>query len=196
MNSTLELECPICLDNIEYSKNCIITECKHTFHASCLIKSIVNDNFDCPCCRYELAELPEPDEDDDDEYEDDADDDEYDEDEEDAEAYILNGMRMLFQRAEGIEIERQEGDPVDIPLKYFVDNLLIQNYTFEDMVKILADDACYKFELDSKSEQLIETMDQLMNNYKEGDELNTPPLQPEKNKNLITNYYQYITPLK
>ena len=190
MNSTLELECPICLDNIELSKNCIITECKHTFHASCILKSIVHNNFDCPCCRFELAELPDDDEDDSED--EDEDEDEYDDDDAEEDELFV-GFRSLFQRAEGIEIERQEGDPVDIPIKYFVDNLLKLNYTFEDMVKILADDACYKFELDGKSELLIEIMDELMNNYKAGDELK--PLQPEKNKNVITNYYQYITPL-
>ena len=58
----LMMECPICFDDINPSKNCIITECNHTFHSSCMLKSIVHGNFDCPCCRFELAEMPEDEE--------------------------------------------------------------------------------------------------------------------------------------
>ena len=57
--SSIVDECPICMDNIEVSKNCIVTECGHKFHASCLLSSVAHSNFACPCCRYELAEHPE-----------------------------------------------------------------------------------------------------------------------------------------
>ena len=179
MNATLQnqpttmMECPICMDDINPAKNCIITECNHTFHASCMIKSIVYGNFDCPYCRFELAESPEEDEEEDEEDEDDYEDEEDEEDEEEYELYV--GFRALFVRAEGNEYveedeDEYEDDELNIPLNYFVNKLKSLNYTYEDLVKILADEACNKEELEERSMGLIEKIEELAENYQPGDE--------------------------
>ena len=47
------MRCYICLEEItEFS---CITECKHTFHTACLLKSIVETNNMCPICRHPLV---------------------------------------------------------------------------------------------------------------------------------------------
>ena len=73
-----ESECPICMEIIDLTKNCITTECSHSFHASCLMKNVVFNGFGCPYCRFEMVEEIEDSEDEDDEYsrEDDGEDDE------------------------------------------------------------------------------------------------------------------------
>ena len=175
MNTTLQnqttttmMECPICMDDINPTKNCIITDCNHTFHASCMLKSIVHGNFDCPCCRFELAESLEEEDDYEHDYEDDY------EDEEEYELYV--GFRALFIRAEGNEfLEEDEEDDQDgelnVPLNYFVNKLKSLNYTYEDLVKVLADEACYKLELEDRNLDILEKVQELAENYQPGDEL-------------------------
>ena len=55
-NILCEVECPICMENIELNKNCVKTECGHDFHSNCLIKSIAFNGFGCPYCRFEMVE--------------------------------------------------------------------------------------------------------------------------------------------
>ena len=48
--------CPICFESISDDKNKLITECKHNFHFSCIIKNIeLNPHsancYSCPICR-------------------------------------------------------------------------------------------------------------------------------------------------
>jgi len=47
--------CPICMDAMDITKNCIITECGHRFHASCLMQNVVHNGFGCPYCRTSMA---------------------------------------------------------------------------------------------------------------------------------------------
>lgn len=54
-----QIDCPICMDCIETSKNCVTTECGHCFHASCLMTSVAHNGFGCPYCRTTMAEVPE-----------------------------------------------------------------------------------------------------------------------------------------
>jgi hypothetical protein len=61
-----ELTCSICFENIENNKNMILTECKHKFHFSCIIKYLKNaikrdDELKCPICRdnFEKHEVKE-----------------------------------------------------------------------------------------------------------------------------------------
>lgn len=49
-------DCPICMDVIEVNKNCVTTECGHCFHASCLMKNVAHNGFECPYCRHTMAE--------------------------------------------------------------------------------------------------------------------------------------------
>ena len=64
MNSNAE--CPICMEPVCASRNCIITECGHSFHSNCLFKHTAMNGFYCPYCRTSMADVPEDEE----EYED------------------------------------------------------------------------------------------------------------------------------
>ena len=50
--------CPICFDIINEQKNYLVTECKHKFHFSCIMKNIDCNFFtrglNCPICRASL----------------------------------------------------------------------------------------------------------------------------------------------
>jgi hypothetical protein len=50
-------ECPICMDALEMV-NITVTKCGHSFHASCLLRS-VEDSSDCPMCRRQLTKKRE-----------------------------------------------------------------------------------------------------------------------------------------
>jgi hypothetical protein len=43
-------ECAICISSIG-DKNKVVTDCGHTFHASCLMQHISYNGYGCPCCR-------------------------------------------------------------------------------------------------------------------------------------------------
>jgi len=103
------MECPICFENIG-DKNCLVTDCGHSFHTSCLMQNVSVNGFGCPCCReimkqkdayggeeYEENEENEEDE----EYEENE---EYEESQED---YSLRGMRMFHRIING-DIPYQE----------------------------------------------------------------------------------------
>lgn len=68
---TAPYDCPICMDEVDFTKNCVTTECGHTFHARCLMTSVAHNGFACPYCRTAMAEEVAEEEDDED-YEDDA----------------------------------------------------------------------------------------------------------------------------
>jgi len=50
--------CTICLDPIIEEKNYLVTDCKHVFHFSCIIKNIdcnfYSKGLNCPICRTSL----------------------------------------------------------------------------------------------------------------------------------------------
>lgn len=50
------MECPICYDPIEQTRNCITTECGHQFHAACLMKNACINGFSCPSCRAQMVQ--------------------------------------------------------------------------------------------------------------------------------------------
>ena len=156
------VECPICFDDINATKNCVTTECGHKFHASCLLRSVAHGNFDCPCCRFELAERPE-------ESDDGFDDENYDDDDEISDE-IMQSMRWMFQRAEGEELEEEnvleeeEDQAPDVPLSYVVENLTTMNYSFEDMIKIILNDFLDS-DQDERSLSILEAIDDLVDRY-------------------------------
>ena len=51
------MECPICYDLIETTRNCITTECGHQFHAKCLMKNAHINGFSCPSCRAQMVDV-------------------------------------------------------------------------------------------------------------------------------------------
>lgn len=94
-----QIDCPICMDCIETNKNCVTTECGHSFHASCLMQNVAHNGFGCPYCRTALADEPEEEpEEDDVEWSDDE------EEEEEIEMYdddALRGFRFFFNNLVG-----------------------------------------------------------------------------------------------
>ena len=100
-------ECSICLDCIDGAKNQVVTECGHCFHASCLMKNVSHNGFGCPYCRTIMAEA-QPEDDDESDYSEytDIEDDMYDD-------YSLRGMRWMFQRVEGEELDDDADDEIE-----------------------------------------------------------------------------------
>jgi len=101
-------ECPICFDDIGDNNN-ITTECGHKFHASCIMKNVSRNGFNCPCCRSVMADEPVSD-DDSTEYEDEDDDEstiisanlEPDND------YVMRGFRLFTNRLEDEEPDYED----------------------------------------------------------------------------------------
>lgn len=140
---SVNFECPICMDDIMMSVNCVTTECGHCFHSSCLMRNIAHNGFGCPYCRTVLAEKPPSDEDDDDW------------EEEEDEVYnnnVLRGFRLFFHNVYGLEQEEEdiidENDeneeveeeivPIVKPSPILIANKLIEKgVTMEQLVKIL-----------------------------------------------------------
>jgi len=183
MSSVDAVECPICFDDINPTKNCIITECGHKFHASCLLRSVVHENYDCPCCRFELAERPE-------ESDDGFDDENYDDVDDEISDEIMQSMRWMFQRAEGEELEEEELEedeeqPPDVPLNYVVENLTTMNYSFEDMIKIILNDFLDS-DQDERSVSILNAIDDLVDRY-EGTTTATDATNPVTTDALTTD---------
>ena len=178
--------CPICFDDVEMTKNCIITECGHKFHASCLLRSVVHNNLDCPCCRFELVESPQE--------EDDEDYDENEEDDDEEETMIFYGFRALFQRAEGEEVEPEFDDDDedddendeerDVPLNYIVDEFTNRNYNYNDLVNILLTDFLFR-DHDQRSTDILTALDDLIDGYVENNNNVEAPIVQITTNNVI-----------
>ena len=143
-----QTECPICMEEIVLTKNCVTTECGHCFHTNCLMTSVAHNGFACPYCRAAMAQAVN---DDDDEYaEDDDDDSLYDfEDNEDA----LRGFRFFFNNINSEEPEEADVAAEDVMNAYqqelveqqraipsiaiVTQKLVEQGVTIEQLVKTL-----------------------------------------------------------
>ena len=141
-----QCECPICMDVIDVTKNCVTTECGHKFHCSCLMQNAAHNGFGCPFCRTAMAEEPNE-EDDEDQWSDVSDEDEneiYDD-------YALRGLRFMTNNLEGVahdildmhdenedELEDTQETNNDLPSVTFIANKLAeQGITMEYLVKAL-----------------------------------------------------------
>jgi len=95
-----QAECPICMDSVEFVKNCVTTECGHCFHASCLMKSVAHNGFGCPYCRTVMAE----------EVEDEASSEwsEVTSEEEMFDDFALRGFRFFMNNIEGVEHDHED----------------------------------------------------------------------------------------
>lgn len=92
-------DCPICYELIQKGVNCMITECGHSFHTSCLLTHTSFNGYGCPCCRAQMALEPIR--------ECDMVDNEYSRGNEqnDDDQYVLDGARWMFQRANNEPID-------------------------------------------------------------------------------------------
>ena len=48
-------ECCICYEAINAKTDCVITQCEHRFHTSCLMKNVALNGYACPLCRRALG---------------------------------------------------------------------------------------------------------------------------------------------
>ena len=162
MSAANQNDCPICMEVIDISKNCVTTECGHCFHANCLMKSVAHNGFGCPYCRTAMAEAVKRNDDDDDEDEwSDTDDDEEEEEEEDRFGdNILRGFRFFMnsvnntpQDQDDIDDEtewlrlleehrnnQQEGNGPKPTAEYVEQKLVEQGITMSHLVKIILRD--------------------------------------------------------
>lgn len=58
MDLTTMCDCPICYEQIFVGRNCVTTECGHTFHTNCLLKNTRFNGYGCPYCREKLVDEP------------------------------------------------------------------------------------------------------------------------------------------
>ena len=138
-----QIDCPICMEDIDYTKNCITTECGHCFHASCLMKSVAHNGFGCPYCRSAMAEEIKEENDEEEDWES-VSSDENDDD------YALRGFRFFMNNIVGLEHdqedieeeiqEEEEASVAEEPIvkpsaAYIAQKLAEQGITMEQMVK-------------------------------------------------------------
>ena len=160
-----QIECPICIELIDCSKNCVTTECGHCFHTNCLMKNVAHNGFGCPYCRIPMAEeLPEEESS---EYEED------DYEEEMFNDYALRGLRFFTNNLDGVDhciedikdeeededLEEAEEEEIIRPSSSFITQKLIeQGVTMEQFVKVLLLD---HDEYERDKEELIRSDDDL-----------------------------------
>jgi len=98
-------ECPICMEIIDFNKNCVTTECGHCFHTNCLMTSVAHNGFGCPYCRTAMAEEIKDEEEEEDE-------EEHEEDDEEEEDMFndnsLRGFRFFMNNISGEPHEQEE----------------------------------------------------------------------------------------
>ena len=50
-----EIECTICLNNINTHDEMVKLSCNHSYHSNCIMTYLKNYNHKCPVCRYEIG---------------------------------------------------------------------------------------------------------------------------------------------
>lgn len=160
------MECSICMDDIDFKKNCITTDCGHHFHASCLMTNVAHNGFGCPYCRSAMAEMPEDD--------DESEWSEISGEEEMFDDYALRGLRFFTSNLEGEEhdqediLEEQEdmedpnAEPEEQVIKptpaFIAHKLAEQGVTMEYIVKSLLKD---HDEYDAEEEECMRADDDI-----------------------------------
>jgi hypothetical protein len=112
-------ECPICMDEVDFTKNCVTTECGHVFHARCLMTSVAHNGFACPYCRTAMAQEVASEEDED----------EWDDDATVEEIYgdgALRGFRFFMNNVNGVQhdeedVEEEEESEMDLRRRLYHD---------------------------------------------------------------------------
>jgi len=147
------------MENIQsFTKNCVTTECGHSFHTSCLMKNVAHNGFDCPYCRSEMAEEINNDDSDEDDDTGSYETDTFNDERLDAELIethnddILRGFRLFFNNVHGEtyyetdeeeehEYEedmmyiRQKSIQINLPsMKYLEEKLKKRNIQYTDVL--------------------------------------------------------------
>lgn len=205
-------ECPICMDDI-LETNCVVTECGHKFHTSCLMKNVAHNGFGCPYCRTTLAEEVPNDNDDGDDYSSVS---EEEEKEEIYGDYALRGMRWLFQRIQNEpldeeydlpdgEEEQEHEEEVPKPSAFLItQKLMEQSVTMEDLVKCMLSINHEEYdddeELQQKEDEIFGKFRIIISNYRPNEENEYHrlyprlpfPIQEERERQVANNMQQVI----
>ena len=160
MNSN---ECSICLEGIEGDKNQVITDCGHCFHTNCLMKNVIHNGFGCPYCRTVMAEEPVI-SDSESEWSEENEDEQYGDD-------SLNGIRWLFQRVEGEDMDEIENALIPTA-NYISQKLSEQGCTMEHLLKIILVDYEGYDQYDDFANEIVENISQIIDGYQRN--LNVP----------------------
>ena len=163
------MDCPICFDCIEGEKNKVVTDCGHTFHTNCLMKNIAHNGFDCPYCRFVMADVPEDSDDENSEWLEDDEESYYEE-----EDIALEGVRLLFQR-----VEEQEPEERILPTIDEINNILVSDgYTTKDLLKVILThyEEFYDHEVydehENDADVVIDNISNIINTFKRENEPN------------------------
>jgi hypothetical protein len=128
--------------------NITVTECGHTFHASCVFKAMER-TVDCPMCRHQLLEVPE---------EEDEDEDDYDEEE------------VNEEQDEGEEQDEddEEDETPQVTVEQLTSKLLNMGYTAEDFVGLFMNQILKRQNESRGTDEFIETMNDKIDDIVEG----------------------------
>ena len=154
MSAVNQNDCPICMEVIDISRNCVTTECGHCFHANCLMKSVAHNGFGCPYCRTAMAEAVNRNDDDDDNEEFSEEEEEEEEEEERYGDNVLRGFRFFMNNVHGnpqdeddmddendwLRLLEEQGERPKPSADYVHDKLVEQGVTMSQLVKILLRD--------------------------------------------------------
>ena len=157
-------ECSICLECIEGDRNQVITDCGHCFHTNCLMKNVIHNGFGCPYCRTVMAEEP-VDSDSESEWSEENEDQQYGDD-------SLNGIRWLFQRVEGEQMDEIDNNELIPPASYISQKLFEQGCTMEHLLKIILTDYEGYEQYDDFANEVVEKISQIIDGYQRN--LNVP----------------------
>ena len=193
-----QTDCPICMEIIDFKKNCVTTECGHCFHTNCLMTSVAHNGFGCPYCRTAMAE----------EIQEEEEEEWYDEDEENDEMFTddsLRGFRFFMNNINGLDhdeedIEDEEEDSEDedqeepIPSAEFLAKKMIEDgVTIEQMVKaLLLSHAEYEDneEFDRVDNELYGKLRIIISNYTPEQNSEPPKLD---HQNLLSIMHPFVT---
>lgn len=57
-NLSKTIDCSLCLENSKTSQNkLMVLDCNHVVHHECLVVSLENNNYKCPCCRKSMIKM-------------------------------------------------------------------------------------------------------------------------------------------
>jgi hypothetical protein len=172
------------MDNIDLTKNCVTTECGHTFHANCLMRNVAFNGFGCPYCRTEMVEDVEDEEDEDDEEDIDSEDEDDDEDHEDdgsdLEDFIVPDTEANRENQPLPSFELLEKKLIEKGITY---ECLVKAFIRNSMYYIYHDDHPGYEDFKNCDEKVEEIMLNTINNYN---------LEQEEELNNVKEYNFYF----
>jgi len=191
-----QTECPICIEIIDFKKNCVTTECGHCFHTNCLMTSVAHNGFGCPYCRTAMAEeIKEEEEEDEEWYDDDEEEEMFSDDSLRAFRFFMNNIGGLEHDQEDIEDE-EESDDEDLPIpsaEFLAKKIIEDGVTMEQMVQaLLLSHAEYEDneEFERIDSELYGKLRIIISNYTP--EQNTEPPKLDR-QNIVSVMHPFVT---